>query len=110
LSSEIRVLDVVLGVFVIVFSLHVVLRPLMSSALRRAVRRSDGPERRRADDFVGRCVAVQLWAGHSIYLHTLKDSSKTECTVDRTQSVWINWDAMPSGYAEDPDNWIFLWT
>jgi len=22
--------------------------------------------------------------------------------------IWINWDGKPSGYAEIPDNWIFL--
>jgi hypothetical protein len=48
------------GVFVIVFSLRVALRPLVSSAQRRAVPRSDGAALHRADDVVGRCVAVQL--------------------------------------------------
>ena len=26
----------------------------------------------------------------------------------RTPIIRINWDAQPSGYAENPDNWIFL--
>jgi len=27
----------------------------------------------------------------------------------RSPHIWINWDGEPSGYAENPDNWIFLW-
>ena len=27
----------------------------------------------------------------------------------RTPLIRINWDGEPSGYAEKPDNWIFLW-
>jgi len=27
----------------------------------------------------------------------------------RTPLIRINWDGDPSGYAENPDNWIFLW-
>ena len=26
----------------------------------------------------------------------------------RTPIIRINWDGEPSGYAENPDNWIFL--
>ena len=26
----------------------------------------------------------------------------------RTPLYWINWDGGPSGYAENPDNWIFF--
>jgi hypothetical protein len=80
----------------------------MSSALRRALPRSDGAALRRADDFVGRDVAVQHWAGHYIYLRTYKDSSKTEFTVERDLFGLIG-KPKPSGYAEDPENWIFLW-
>jgi hypothetical protein len=29
-------------------------------------------------------------------------------TYSRTPLFWINWDGEPSGYAENPDNWIFL--
>jgi len=36
------------------------------------------------------------------------------CCVDssqysRTPLIRINWDDDPSGYEENPDNWIFLW-
>ena len=27
----------------------------------------------------------------------------------RTELIRINWDGKPSGYAENTDNWIFLW-
>jgi hypothetical protein len=27
----------------------------------------------------------------------------------RTPLIRINWDGEPSGYAEIPDNWIFIW-
>ena len=27
----------------------------------------------------------------------------------RTPLIRINWDDEPSGYAENPDNWIFKW-
>ena len=30
-------------------------------------------------------------------------------TWSRTPLIRINWDCEPSGYAENPDNWIFLW-
>jgi hypothetical protein len=26
----------------------------------------------------------------------------------RTPRIWINWDGEPSGYGENPDNWISL--
>jgi len=31
-----------------------------------------------------------------------------EIEYGRTPIVRINWDVKPSGYAENPDNWIFL--
>ena len=35
----------------------------------------------------------------------------TEKTSTKTvrQNSWINWDGRPSGYVENPGNWIFLW-
>jgi len=27
----------------------------------------------------------------------------------KTLLILINWDGEPSGYAESPDNWTFLW-
>jgi len=30
-------------------------------------------------------------------------------TYSRTPLIRINWDSEPSGYAENPDNLIFLW-
>jgi hypothetical protein len=29
-------------------------------------------------------------------------------TYSRTPLIQINWDSEPSGYVENPDNWIFL--
>jgi hypothetical protein len=29
-------------------------------------------------------------------------------TVSKSPIVLINWDGDPSGYAENPDNWIFV--
>jgi hypothetical protein len=29
-------------------------------------------------------------------------------TVGKTPIIRINWDSEPSGYAENPDNWIFV--
>jgi len=37
---------------------------------------------------------------------------RTEAVVKnvfRTPLIRINWDGEPSGYVENPDNWIFLW-
>jgi len=31
------------------------------------------------------------------------------CRCSRTPLIRINWDGDPSGYAEYPDNWSFLW-
>jgi hypothetical protein len=25
-----------------------------------------------------------------------------------TPLIWVNWDGEPSGYEENPDNWIFV--
>jgi len=33
----------------------------------------------------------------------------TKCEYSRTPLKWINCDGEISGYAESPDNWIFLW-
>jgi hypothetical protein len=36
-------------------------------------------------------------------------SLKESCELSElTPFLRINWDAEPSGYAENPDNWIFL--
>jgi len=48
-------------------------------------------------------------------LWTWCSSSTFKCTFyllficSRTPHIRINWDGEPSGYAENPDNWIFLW-
>jgi hypothetical protein len=40
-------------------------------------------------------------------LHPVVTSTLSTCTVER-HLIRINWDGEPSGYAENPDNWIFL--
>jgi len=34
---------------------------------------------------------------------------KVQWRYNRTPFIRINWDDDPSGYPENPDNWIFLW-
>jgi len=41
------------------------------------------------------------------HLHRLEELN-AENIHNRTPLIWINWDAESSGYAENPDNWIFL--
>ena len=41
-------------------------------------------------------------------LHSPVTSPFSTCTVE-LNSIQINWDGELSGYAENPDNWIFLW-
>jgi hypothetical protein len=36
----------------------------------------------------------------------LSNYNKYNCSI--TPIIWINWDREPSGYAENPDNWILL--
>jgi len=37
------------------------------------------------------------------------DSIIYEWMYSRTTLIRINWDDKPSGYADNPHNWIFLW-
>jgi len=32
----------------------------------------------------------------------------TDCKYSTTPLIWTKWDGETSGYAENPDNWIFL--
>jgi len=38
----------------------------------------------------------------------LDDKAGPALLYSRTLLIRINWDGEPSGYAENPDNWIFL--
>jgi hypothetical protein len=38
----------------------------------------------------------------------LDDKAEPELLYSGTPLIRINWDGEPSGYAENPDNWIFL--
>jgi hypothetical protein len=38
----------------------------------------------------------------------LDDKAGPALLYSRTPLIRINWDGDPSGYAENPDNWIFL--
>jgi len=42
---------------------------------------------------------------HTLCVHTGNFINQ----YSRTSVIRINWDSEPAGYAENPDNWIFLW-
>jgi len=51
-------------------------------------------------------VLVCVWGGDLWWREWNKDRFCSK--YSRTPLFRINWDEKPSGYAEDPDNWIFF--
>ena len=55
----------------------------------------------------GLIVVVGLFGNALVSTTTCTAGTKYE--YNRTQLIRFNWDGDPSGYADNPDNWIFLW-
>ena len=43
-----------------------------------------------------------------MHIHSVASLNTSLCNYIRTPLIQINQDGEPSGYAENPDNWIFI--
>ena len=58
----------------------------------------------------GKALGDVCGDGKSLLVIICLSSTCETCQYDRTPIIRINWNGEPSGYADNPDNWIFFLT